>query len=215
MDVNLNGFAQVCHSISESKGWTTLKRTDTQLCNLMISECIEALEDFRDNKKIDETYYEVKYTTSDVDAGSKHSKSMSSAEFLEFKKNEGSAYRIDSAKPCGIPTELADFIIRCGQFFGTNKLDLSKAVESADSTYVDSDFNEMLADVMYAISRARRSSPERGIDPNRDALTLHLGEAFYIVVEFCERNDIDIWAAVKEKNEYNATRPHLHGGKKI
>jgi len=181
----------------------------------MISECIEALEDFRDNKAISEIYYEVKYTTSDVDANNKHSKSMSRAEFLEFKKNEGSAYRIDSAKPCGIPIEIADFIIRCGQFFGTNNLDLTQAVENGGGSDVESDFNEMLADVMQCICLARLSSPEKGHEKDRGVMANYLGEAFFISVEFCERASLDIWSAVREKNEYNATRPHLHGGKKI
>lgn len=73
----------------------------------------------------------------------------------------------------------------------------------------------MLADVMQCISLARLSSPESGHEKDRRAMANYLGEGFYIVTEFCKRNNIDLWAAVKEKNDFNATRPHLHGGKKI
>lgn len=200
---DLNKFAQDCHNISASKGWTALKRTDTQLCNLMISECVEALEDFRNNKGINETYYEVKLI---------NESGVSYSDILH-ELPEGADR--SKCKPCGIPTELADFIIRCGQFFGTNELNLSAAVDFAEGTLIDPDFNEMLADTMQCISLGRLASPEKGIDKDRQSMSNYLGEAFYIVSQFCEQNKIDLWKAVKEKNEYNATRPHLHGGKKI
>lgn len=121
-NVNLNGFAQVCHSISESKGWTALKRTDTQLCNLMISECIEALEDFRDNHPLNEIYYE-NNKKNPLRCTTEHLKTMTP----EARNDAG-------IKPCGIPIELADFIIRAGQYFGTNKLDLEAAFKNAEGT---------------------------------------------------------------------------------
>lgn len=35
------------------------------------------------------------------------------------------------------------------------------------------------------------------------------------VLDFCGKFDIDIEQAVTEKMAYNATRPHMHGGKKL
>jgi hypothetical protein len=200
---DLNAFAQECHDISHSKGWTALKRTDTQLCNLMISECIEALEDFRNNRKIDELYYEAKTKNGEV-------------QILTWEQTQDpGSQQYKSIKPCGIPIEIADFIIRCGQYFGTNQLNLAASVANAEGTAVEEDFNEMLADVMQCICLARLASPEQGHEKDRMSMTNYLGEAFFICTEYCTKNNIDLWAAVKEKNEYNATREKLHGGKRI
>lgn len=73
---------------------------------LMHSELSEALEDHRRGRKPDEMYYEVK-----------------------TPHGIGIAPDPESGgKPCGIPSELADVMIRIFHFCGKHKIDIGKAV---------------------------------------------------------------------------------------
>lgn len=42
-----------------------------------------------------------------------------------------------------------------------------------------------------------------------------LADVVIRIGDFCEENGIDLDAAIAEKNRFNETRPHLHGGKKL
>src|SRR5580692_4613880 len=114
---DINKFCLACHVASEAKGWTNLKRTDAQTINLMISELSEALEDFRDKRGVNEIYYEVKGQTN------------------VYTREETNRYPAPSGhyKPCGIPIELADFVIRVGQQCGTYELHLGTAMDNEKS----------------------------------------------------------------------------------
>lgn len=82
---------------------------------LMHSELSEALEDFRAGRKPAEVYYEGKYKGAVVtDLSAEDAKSFHGQQPL---------------KPCGIPVELADVIIRIGDFCGKHGIDLETAVK--------------------------------------------------------------------------------------
>jgi hypothetical protein len=43
----------------------------------------------------------------------------------------------------------------------------------------------------------------------------YLASALLSLFDFCKKKDINIWAAIDEKEAYNRTRPQKHGGKKM
>lgn len=206
---DLNEFALACHEASERKGWTNLKRTDSQTINLMVSENSEAVEDFRNKHPDGEIYYEYK--------GEKFTRGQI--------ENSVEPPR-EKFKPCGIPIELADTIIRIGQQCGTHKLDLRAAmgIAAGESIVNRDDLNDMLADATAHLSDAWRASPRffcggdtisDGNDDQKYFFTRALARALTSITLFCTRHSIDIWAAVEEKMAFNEGRPFLHGGKAI
>jgi NTP pyrophosphatase (non-canonical NTP hydrolase) len=82
---------------------------------LIVSELSEALEDYRAGKLVHETVYE--------DAGNR----VWTAAEIEALRKDGQ-FQVGRFKPCGIPSELADVIIRVLDFSGKHGVDIEKAV---------------------------------------------------------------------------------------
>lgn len=80
---------------------------------LMHSELSEALEDFRDGRGVNEVYYECKYP---------YSECPKPADFP-------GCVECEYGKPCGIPSELADTVIRIFDTCGHYGIDLNEAIE--------------------------------------------------------------------------------------
>lgn len=79
---------------------------------LMVSELAEALEDHRAGRKPDEIWYEAKTPQKDADAT------------VRYRFDEYAA----GLKPAGIPSEMADVLIRVFHFCGKHGIDIDKAV---------------------------------------------------------------------------------------
>jgi hypothetical protein len=199
---HMNTFARLCHDASERKGWMNLNRTDAQTINLMVSELSEALEDFRDKHPNTEIYYELP-------------KNIPNKAPVE----EIAAYIIKYKKPCGIPIELADTVIRIGQQCGTYNLDLSGAMDKTrNDVFTRLDLNEAMADATKHLSDAWEWSNQfysGRTTGGGERQVLCFAKATWSILFFCEAANIDIWAAVEEKMNYNETREQLHGGKAI
>lgn len=97
---------------AEGKGWNEKVRAFGDECALFHSEISEAYEDFRDHRLVTEIYFEDK-------AGVKIDDS-------HHGRHEFDAGR---AKPCGIPIELADLMIRLMHFAELHGIDLDAMIE--------------------------------------------------------------------------------------
>jgi NTP pyrophosphatase (non-canonical NTP hydrolase) len=82
---------------------------------LMVSEIAEALEDHREGKLPHEMYYE--------DSGGTKFGSIEQARKLSMNADD-----VRGFKPCGIPSEMADVIIRVLHFCGKHGIDIESAV---------------------------------------------------------------------------------------
>lgn len=146
------------------------------------------------------------------------------AEALEdFRANKALTeiwYEGEKRKPCGIPVELADTIIRICDFAGHHGIDLEAAYEKTlpPKDGKRGDFEEALARSNYSISMAY-GNHEMLRQAESDLLTsaqnFWLAQACRYIIEFCDASGIDLDAAIQIKTEFNRTRPARHGGKRI
>lgn len=88
----INDLAKRAYENSKNHGFWNEEKNFGEVIALMHSELSEAFEEYRNGKKINETYYE------------------------------------QGEKPCGIPSELADVVIRVFDFCGGNDIDLEKII---------------------------------------------------------------------------------------
>lgn len=196
----LKELVDTSYSIALDHGWWDETRSFSTIVDLMHSELSEAIEDYRNGHSLTEIWLE----------------------------KEGT-------KPCGIPTELADVMIRIADYCGSTHLDVEAEFSKWTHLYsvvgaaicrpsegLDkaSSFEKEIAKIHFALSMSWITGT--GMEP---LLTLCGGVfldsrmwlmlAIHFTLQLCERNGIDIWAAIDQKTEYNRSRPYRHGGKVI
>ena len=168
----------------------------------MNSEISEALEDYRAGKPINDVWYEHNGATSPL-------------------TNSSPTHREELGKPCGIPSEIADTVIRICDFCGHFGLQLNSAEKSP---LPGEDFEKALAWASYDISRAFVAASKleaqglRLLDLDDGAkfdVSHALSCAAHRLLNMCEANKIDLWKVIEIKAAYNKLRPNRHGGKAI
>lgn len=108
----LNDLRDEAYACSKSHGFYDDGPPDFGMRMALIhSEISEALEDFRSGKGVGETWYEI--------SGQK----TASASHQDIESGLNIPH-----KPCGIPSEIADVIIRCLDFCGANGIDIEAVV---------------------------------------------------------------------------------------
>ena len=111
---SINELVQEAHENAINKGWWEEDRSFGELIALIHSELSEALEDYRNGHEPTEMIYEWKGDTFS----------------LNFMDEIADQLNIDRTefKPCGIPSELADVVIRIFDTCGRYGIDLEKAI---------------------------------------------------------------------------------------
>lgn len=183
------------HNIAKKSGWLETPRSFAGDLDLMHSELSEALEEYRNHKGLNETYYEVKVETGGV----------------SYSENVSTLKEGVHGKPAGIPVELADVIIRVCQYCGSNNVDLPGAMELVNVSS-SGDFEEFIAE---SHSRFSRIWNLYITEEDKSWLSNAFAQAIQGVMLFCKIQKIDIETAIFKKQAYNKTREHRHGGKRI
>ena len=62
--------------------------------------------------------------------------------------------------------------------------------------------------------RFRGTSGEEVVPAKPEGFPIELADAVIRILDLCEVLGIDLEQAIADKHAYNATRPHLHGGKR-
>jgi NTP pyrophosphatase (non-canonical NTP hydrolase) len=183
----------VAHGNAVDKGWWQEERSLGELVALIHSEASEALEDFRNGHEPTDVWYEKK------DASTGQIKTMALQPF-------------DDWKPCGIPSELADIVIRVYDLVGKLKMKerFSELLNERFKTDISSSmrshvpFGDNVGWLHVSISGILLNEVEQAT-----------AKVVYDTYKLAEYNGIDLDYAIAEKMVYNATRPHRHGGKKL
>lgn len=120
MSKTITELVHAAHNNAVSKGWWEEERSFAELIALMHSELSEALEDIRNGKKPDEVWYEYK------NWDGRTLKSDLAQTHLYNPHTDISTKEI--GKPCGVPSELADVVIRVFDACGRYGIDLETAI---------------------------------------------------------------------------------------
>lgn len=108
MNKSINELVQKAHQNAVTKGWWDEPRSFGEVVALIHSEASEALEDHRNGKLPTEVWYEAKNFNGQV---------------IERAQQPDEEW-----KPCGIPSELADIVIRVFDACGRYGIDLEQAI---------------------------------------------------------------------------------------
>jgi NTP pyrophosphatase (non-canonical NTP hydrolase) len=182
----LNDLVTESFKIATEKGWHKTERSLSAITLLMQSEVSEVIEEYRKNKGITEVWYEAHY------------------------EENGVSYTTIGGpgdKPCGIPVEIADLVIRIADYCGKRGYDMESIYSNVPEPKPIEEFEEWLARINYSLSQAWA-----GIIPSREFwLAMAIKYAFGMAKNF----GIPLWATIDEKTAFNRTRPERYGGKKI
>lgn len=196
---SLSELSKTSYEVSKSKGWwEDGPRSDASVISLMHSEVSEALEDYRIGHLPGESWLELKSEVGGVAVSVRDD--------------------INGTKPCGIPSELSDIAIRIGDYFGGRGLDLEEAYKRTLEMDPIKDFEEGLARIHHALSMAFGESHEFSPAISKGTIvgkTYWLAMALRYTFDLAKLYDIDLWKHINLKTEFNKTRAHRHGGKKL
>ena len=129
---DINKYIEEVHQNAKDHGWWDEPRSMAELLCLIHSEVSEALEEVRDHNEPTKTYYSGKYVVK-MEDGSKNFEIISYRSFTPgkafMKPATGVDVTIDINKPEGIPSELADIVIRVFDICGYYEIDLEAAIK--------------------------------------------------------------------------------------
>ena len=112
--MNIKDMVMEAHQNARAHGWHDEKRTPAELLCLIHSEVSEVLEEIRNGKPLNENYYPELICKHKAGTCMRHD--CTACEFSEMPKPEG------------VPSELADIVIRVADMCGLYGIDLEAAI---------------------------------------------------------------------------------------
>jgi hypothetical protein len=189
MGLDINKLIKEAHETAVEKGWwDTPNDFETQIANIH-AELSEAWEDYRNNRELNEIYFECQ--------------AVDGYDWCLNPKCEEK--HCQYAKPCGIPVELADTIIRIGDTLGNMNVNPDESTITYIESVPDSLSKFICLSHRYLV-KVENEGENFGF--------YWLIGLIYDIETFCKKNQIDLEKAIKLKMAYNKTRPYRHGNKK-
>lgn len=118
---SISELVEAAHANAVSKGWWDNPCSFGEAIALIHSEASEALEDYRNGLSPKDVFYEHNCSI--------NGKFTSYDSLASVYPKRSSGLGLVSGKPCGIPSELADIVIRVMDVCGHYGIDLEKAIQ--------------------------------------------------------------------------------------
>ena len=193
--MNIRDLQREAHAIAREKGWWDEERTFGDCIALVHSELSEALEAYR------------KWDS------------------VRAMREESPQYGLDDPlhgkyKPVGVPSELADVVIRVADMAEHYGVDLVARIANLSLLSRPGEGLDTFGDWITAchawLSDTFRSygNETRGIDLPGTWL-IGMGMLIKCIQAMAAHYGIDLDAAIEAKMEHNKTRPYRHGGKAL
>lgn len=122
----INDLVQKAHQNAKDHGWWDVPKSVGEIIALIHSEASEALEEHRNHRKPAETYYSGKRDVLDLEGNP--ILTITGYSKAPCKEIVDLGMELDIQKPEGIPSEMADIVIRVFDYCGYAGIDLEKAI---------------------------------------------------------------------------------------
>lgn len=198
--MSLNELAKEAHQIAVEHGWWDPEPTFGDLVAMMHSELSEAMEEYREGRPM--VWYSCDVSDACCELGKYH---------YTVHCCRGCGHR--GEKPEGIAVELADCVIDILDWAGHEDADLDRVFGAvkADRLKWDLDkishFGDFISGLHNILSMAYTDEED------------NQGIYFCMVIDYIQealkQRGVDLYTVMREKMEYNRTRPYRHGGKKL
>lgn len=132
MQKSISQLVKLSHEAAKSKGWWEEPKTPVETLALVITEITEAIEEIRNGHEPNETYYSGKIKWNFNDGTKAGEMTIIEPGYGEVKFYDPEQFGTESLmvnKPEGIPSEIADAIIRLCDFCGYYGIDIEHAIQ--------------------------------------------------------------------------------------
>ena len=188
----LNDLAKKIHQNAKDKGFWDSPRNTGELFMLIISEASEALEAHRKGRKADLKKFALPNNGNVTDE-------------QWFKISFENCVKDTTAD------EIADVVIRILDYCASQEIEIKPALLSTTLISLDSDnFGAALFQICGEIQRAGEYALTNDIweiEKSKD----NIHSTLTLIIQLCDREQIDLLKHIELKMKYNATRERMHG----
>lgn len=220
--LTLNVLSTKAYNASLSKGWYEGEsRSDSEIAQLIVSEIVEASEEVRNRKP------KVYVVNDGKDCELEHLGFESCTVIGTTPEHPTENRILKYLKPEGESIELADGLIRIGDYFGAHGLDLAQSMQQTGVVDKLNDLTLLQAARACEEFMGHQFTALRPLSAHLKIIRIlsHVdagmsarrafGEAAVAILAYAHLKGHDIEAAVKLKMKFNETRPHRHGNKAL
>ena len=188
----LNDLSKQIHQNAKDKGFWDSPRNTGEIFMLIISEASEALEAHRKVRKADLKQFALPNNGNVTDE-------------QWFKISFENCIKDTTAD------EIADVVIRILDYCASQEIEIKPALLSTTLISLDSEnFGANLFQICGEIQRAGEYALTNDIwDSAKSKDNIH--SALALIIQLCEREEIDLLKHIELKMKYNATRERMHG----
>lgn len=210
--MNLNEFAKEVHENAIAHGWWNEEYTDDAVVALIHAEISEAFEEWRAKRPL--LYRKCKMNGEPCVGVNNCVHRCGSVEDAVTRMNP---------KPEGIAVELIDVVLRILDAAAAWGVALGQGIlypsnNSTSAILTDTVKNSTVPDLICSLHRftndilLEREYGENTPDESKEAAIAY---PLALAITWVRTHGIDPEALMREKHEYNKTRPYKHGGKRI